>query len=208
MALPPGWGRVTTGVGSEASQRRFVDDALRVRSGTDRVLAERDLAPRVARLVAAAEENGALDLYHYRRQFGDVLVTAQFTVAVLYLGIAPTDDELLAVARGQGADEAEFAVIGAGDHAVRATSRSYWTPPQLRDEVASFTGDDPATADEVVREAEQSALTLRVTRASYLVRIPGNPSALLLIASDVVEGPLEDALILHFDAIVSTLEWV
>lgn len=207
LTLPEGWSRLTTGEGGTASQRRFLDGALRNRSGSDRVFAERELAPRIARVMAEAEANGALDVYVYRRELRGILVTLQFSVSVIHLGLDPEDGELLAAVRGVDG-EAEFVAVGGQDRAVRGAERRVSSPGELRDAVAGLTGDDPADADAIVDDAAANGVRLRSTLVSYLVPIPGNAGSFLLVGCEISDGPLAEALTLHFDAVVSTLNWV
>lgn len=171
---------------------------------------ERNIAPALASLMAQADENGALDVYVYRRAVRGVAVSMSFSVALVYFGNAAGNDDLLAIASGDGRRRVESVTLSTGEHAFRTLERRTVTAGEFRDETAKLL-HDPAGANEGMADSDSSEIrdaTRRTTRVSYLVPIPGLPGSCLLMVFDCIDGPLAEAQVFHFDAVVSTLGWV
>jgi len=208
LALPSGWQRITTGDGGAESQRHFLEVLLRTRSDSERVFAQRELAPRLASALARAEDNGTLDIYAYHRIVRGLTVTMAFTVSIMHVGIPLSDAELLALATGDSSAETELVTLGNDEQAARSVETREESPAEFRARLAEATDADPADGDAEVAEAERTGVRIRITRISYLVPIPEVAGAFLLIVSDIADGPLAEAKQFHFDAVVSTLGWV
>lgn len=218
LAMPAGWTRLTVGDGSEVARDRFVQSRVRRLSGRDRVLAERRLTSVVDRTIAEAQSAGALDLYFYSRVVRRIPVQMNFSVGVVFLGLPVdemTDDVLVEIA---GVENGETRVEELdGQRAVRVSSVREQNVTQLRaDAERLFSGVDDesdidpaydAQVEGAIAEFEENGVTTRSVRVSYLLDIPDAPGAYLLAAFDAPEGALTEAMVFHFDMIMSTFRW-
>ena len=220
LVVPPGWKRITTGDGSAASIDRVITHQLRKRSGTDRVLAERELRDVLAQLVSQSESAGALDIYVFAERLRGATVSMSFTVSMTFLGALADDlddDDFVSLA-GYDAEGAQFLDFPGG-RLFRAEERTSRTVAEFLGEASNqlgtssdldsyaVVGDEATDVMAQAREAQAAGRVLNRTRVSYLAPVPESPGAFLLVVFSCDDSPLRDAQIYMFDAIMTTLSW-